>query len=267
MSIPARPDDRPSSFGDPRTAYALAEFVCGQFAKTIVVFLRCDFGERYFNVSDLLGSTFTFAIYGAVILLLFTTGRGGDAIHQYGGSREQNAAVLIVFLLCFLAMSVFHRVISFVQNLSGRRWHSRYAGTSYLRFLTALPLVTTYTVQRFVEPALALTAAFAFGLLSPVLGLWLCFAGLSLAATEHLQHRRARNRVLDAIDAQIEAEQIGNAIAGNKSARATEGFVLPVPRYFSQQQRETLLSGMTRLDPALQAIMDTPDKTEAKPIP
>lgn len=265
MPIPARPDERPSSFGDPRMAYALAEFVCGQFAKTVVVFLRWDFGERYFNVSDLLGSTFTFTIYGAIILLFLATGRGGNAVHQYGGGKEQNAAVLGVFLLCFLAMSVFHRLISFVQKLGGRRWHSRYAGTSYLRFLTALPLVTSYTVQRYIEPALALLAACVFGLLSPVLGLWLGFAALSLAATGYLQHRRARNRVLDAIDAQIEAEQIGNAIAGNKSAQETEGFVLPVPRYFSPQQRAALLGGMTRLDPALQAIMDTSDKTEAAP--
>lgn len=265
MSIPAQPDlNRPSSFGDPRIAYALAEFFCGQFAKTIVVFLRCDFGERYFNFSDLVGSTLTFAIYGGVILFVLATGRGSDTVRQYGGSKDQSATVLAWFLGCFLLMSIFHRLISSVQKISGRRWHSRYAGTSYLRFLTALPFVTTYTVQRFIEPVLAIIAASVVGMLSPILGLWLGFAGLSLAATEHLQHRRARNRVLDAIDSQIEAEQIGNAIAGNKTPQQMDGFVLPVPRYFSEQQRETLRKGMARLDPALQAIMDTPNKTEAK---
>lgn len=265
MTIPSRPDDRPSSLGDPRRAYAFAEFICGQFAKTIVVFLRCDFGERYFNVSDLLGSTFTFAIYGGIILLVLATGRGGETARHYTGGEESASTVLAVFLGCFLVMSIFHRVVSSVQNISGRRWHSRYAGTSYLRFLTALPLVSTYTVQRFVEPAIAIAAGFGVGTVSPLLGVWFVFAGFGLAVTEHLQYTRGRNRILDAIDAEIESSQIAAAIAGDKTASQTEGFVLPVPRYFSKTQRETLMQGMKRLDPALQAIIDTPDKADTKP--
>ncbi|HEX8474589.1 MAG TPA: hypothetical protein VF666_11190 [Pyrinomonadaceae bacterium] len=245
---------RIDNYTDPRSIFALVEFLASQFAKTIVVFFRCDFGERYFNISDFFGASLTFMIYaGAVLLFLPTNTRGAE----FAGNPANSGQALGVFFLCFLLMSIYHRLAALIQKLGGRsRWHSRYGGTSYLRILTALPFVGIYFVQRFVEPLIALVVGSILFNLSPPLGAWFVFAALCLAATEQLAYTRARNRVLDAIDAQIEAEHLGEAISGTKTVKETEGFVLPVPTYFNRGQRWRLTKAMRQLDPALQSIMD-----------
>jgi hypothetical protein len=251
---------RPTGYNNPRTLFALVEFLAAQFAKTIVVFFRWDFGERYFNISDFLGSVFTFLIVAGVILFILASGRGGEIAREAGGA-EQNSWALIIFLICFLVMSLYHRFIAWLQKQGGRhRWHSRYPGTSFLRVLTVLPFVNTYTVQRFIEPVIAIVAGSIIFSLTQPLGAWLIFAGLCLAATENFAYRRARNRLLDTIDAQIESKHLGDAISGTKTIKETEGFVLPVPTYFSKTQRARLAEGMRQLDPGLQAIMDVPEE-------
>lgn len=243
---------------NPKNAFAFAEFLIGQFAKTIVVFLRQDFGARYFNVSDFLGSMATFAVY-TFLFLMFFAGKTGN---KRPGDNSDDGTILGLFFLGFIAMSIYHQYIASRRERSGRRWHSRYAGTSFFSFLYPTDI---YIVQRYIEPILAVIAGYAaYNYLNQPLGLWLVFAGLCLGAIEQFQAARSRNRLLDAIDAQIEAQNLGAALAGNKTAEETEGFVLPVPSYYSTAQRRALEDGMTRLDPALQAILDVPE-SEAEP--
>lgn len=239
----------PSGFADFRVAYAFAEFICGQFAKTIEVFFRHDFGERYFNIINLYGSSFTFGLYAIF---------AGTLLAGEGEGKE----ILGLFLFGFIIVGIVHQLKAVAMKRKGRRWHSRYPGTSYLASVLNL---SPYIIQRYIEPTIAIAAGYLlYNTLNRPLGLWLVFAGLCLAATEQINAARVRNRILDAIDAQIEAQNIGAAIAGNKTPEQTEGFVLPVPSYYSEQQRKTLVDGMIRLDPALAAIMDTPEATEAE---
>src|ERR1700749_1278905 len=218
--------ERPTGFTDSRSLFAFVEFLAGQFAKTIVVFLRWDFGERYFNISDFFGASLTFIIIAGVVMLFLSSRSGGNPI------ADIDTWPLRIFFLCFLVISIYHRFIAWLQMQGDRRrWHSRYAGTSFLRILTALPFVSTYTVQRFIEPALAIViGSFIFSFTQP-LGAWIIFSGLCLALTEQFAYVRARNRLLDAIDAQIESQHLGDAISGTKTIEETEGFALPVPTY------------------------------------
>ena len=235
---------RPDAYSDPRTIFALVELLAAQFAKTIVVFLRWDFGERYFNISDFLGSAFTFLIVAGVLLFWLASGSGGKAAQQVG-SADYSEWVLGIFFLCFFIISLYHRLIAWLQRATGRRrWHSRYPGTSYLRFLTALPFVSTYTVQRFVEPALAIVAGSLIYAFAPPLSAWFIFAGLCLAMTENFAYRRARNRVLDALDAEIEGEHLDEP---EESATVSN-------------RHEVSSDRQEGLDPALQAILDLPEE-------
>lgn len=250
---------RPTGFSDPRTVYAFVEFLAAQFAKTIEVYFRKDFGQRYFGIGNVFGSALTFGLYLSVIIPALMS----RSPRQPNVSQEDDSWILGLFFLGFVALGLLHQLTSWLRQRRSQRWHSRYSGTSHLAFLWP---GNPYIVQRFIEPGISLIIGFlVLNYLNRPLGAWLMFAGFCLAATEAINAKRARNRILDAIDAQIEAKHLGEAIAGNKDAEDTEGFVLPVPKYFDQAQRAALYDGMVTLDPALAAIMDTPEGQPSPP--
>lgn len=262
--IPSSDNSRPSTFGDPFRAYALAEFFLGQFAKTIIVFFRYDFGERYFNVADMLGSTATFIGIGFFIVL------ASEAIDNKG-----DAIAFTAFLIGFLAMSILHRILAWQYKKIRPHWHSRYSGTSFVslfidRFETSREIAYSfvqffgvperYIIQRYIEPGIAFFASIPFFfIINRPLGVWLMVSSMSLAVTEWLAGARSRDRILDAIDAQIESQNLNKVIAGETNPAQTDGFVLPVPSYYEDwrrgAERQTLYEGMTKLDPTLQAMM------------
>lgn len=259
-----------------RSALNFVEFIAGLFAKTIAVFFRHDFGTRYFSWSNAVGSTFTILIGSVGVLLLLTTLTGTTP-------KDAEMYPLTAFLLGFVVISVVHNLLSWHYKKHRPFWHSRYTGTSHLETLLPesfrdtlnreiLPFFGVplrYVVQRFVEPLLTLAAGMFTGyLINAPLGAWLITGGLSLAAVEWLNATRYNRRITDAIDAQIEAQWIGEAITTTTpDANKTGGFVLPVPSYFKPEQRKAVLDGMRQLDPVLQAIMDKPEPAEIKPPP
>lgn len=231
-------NDKPSTFGDSSKSYAAAEFLTGQFAKTLIVFFRYDFGERYFNVLDSFGASLTF---------IFVIG-----IASFFLGSDYDNYIVGLFLLGFVVISLLHLAIAKQRSREGRRWHSRYNGTSYLAFLSP---ENVFFVQRYVEPILAILVGFGLLFFNKPLGFWFIFAGFSIAATEQIAAQRFRNKMLDAIDSQIEAEHLGDAVSGKKKAHETEGFVLPVPSYYTEDQRQDIYNGITQLDPALEALI------------
>ncbi len=158
--------EKPEGFADPQKAYALAEFLCGQFAKTTIVFLRHDFGERYFNIFDSLGSSVTLIGFAVVAGLVFQEKDGGYPLG--------------FFLLCFIVASFVHIQLVKHRNRRGRRWHSRYSGTSYLGFLSRRD---PFFVQRWIEPYLCFFLGAIVYMLNRPLGVWLAFSGFCIALT------------------------------------------------------------------------------------
>ena len=255
------------AYGEFRSALNFAEFVAGLFAKTIAVFFRHDFGTRYFSWSSAVGSSLTIIIGGIGIVLLLA------AVTET--PKDVEFYPLIAFLLGFVAISAMHNLLAWQYKKRRPLWHSRYTGKSHL--LSLLPqnfrdslnrdvmpffgVSLHYVIQRFVEPLLTITAGMFTGyIINAPLGAWLITGGLSLAAVEWLNATRYRQQITDAIDAQIEAQWIGEAITTTTpDANKTSGFVLPVPSYFGTAERQKIYNGMVRLDPALQAIMDEPE--------
>lgn len=259
-------------------AYRFAEFLLGQFARTITVFFRHDFGQRYFTIADILGSTFTFLLIFSFIAVLYQENENNArnaANRALAIAQSRLVQVLILFLLSFLAMSILHQIFAFQARKRRIYWHSRYAGTSYIsEFMPAafhdaieqlisrpFDISERYFVQRFVEPFIAFSAgSFLFFAINQPLGLWISLAAIALAALEWLQYARGRNKILDSIDAQIEARNLADAISGKNQITASEtsGFVLPVRPSMQIGQQKALFEGMTKLDPALEAILDAP---------
>ena len=266
-----------------RTAYVWAEFLLGQFARTVIVFFRYDFGERYFNVADVLGSSFTFLLTGSAIAV-FAEALTGDTPTTIGKAAQdaQHAAqnhanyVLILFFICFLLMSLTHRLQSWDSKKHRKQWHSRYDGTSFISAIlpeaahiwidtylcVPLNMSERYIVQRFIEPTIAFGAgAVMLVTFNPPLGAWWMFAGLSLAFAEWIVNARSKNKLLDAEDAQIESSNLGAALSRTSQikADATSGFVLPVSPRLDSKEQAKLAQGMRILNPELQAILDAPD--------
>lgn len=253
-------------------AMNLAEFVAGLFAKTITVFFRHDFGTRYFSWTSAVNSIFALLACTFVVIGFLT-----------GGSKtDYETYPLILFLLGFMLISITHNVLAWHYKKSRPFWYSRYTGTSHIQSLLpdsftnklnrdilpffGIPL--RYVVQRFVEPFITISAGlFTLAILNTPLGLWLLFAGLSLATIEWLNAVRYNRRIADAIDAQIEAQWIGEAITTTTpDANKTSGFVMPVPSYLKAEDRKAIYSGMVQLDPALKAIMDEPELEPKIPV-
>lgn len=273
--------------------FATIEVIIGQVAKTITVFFRYDFGERYFRIG-LFGASLAFFLIFTISIGFIAEGTGGNIRNRPANSYiTPNFAPLGAFFIGFLVMSVIHQVAAWFSVRLRPRWHSRYSGTSFItQFLIYAPrsyvsmpedpvfrlVIKTLTllipdpvffVKRYAEPAISVGLGFFIALnLNEQLGLWLIFAGLCLAVHEHLQAMHDRDRILDVLDAQIEANNLTAAIAGDKTPQETEGFVLPVPSFFDQKQRENLRIGMMRLDPVLQSILDAPEaQAEDEPPP
>lgn len=263
------------AYSEFRSAMNFAEFVAGLFAKTITVFFRHDFGTRYFSWSNAVSSIFALLACTFVVIGFLT-----------GGSQDETSEFekypLIAFLIGFIIISLTHNILAWHYKKERAFWHSRYTGTSHLESLLPdrfrdklnrdiLPFFGVplrYVVQRFVEPGITVSVGlFTAFVLNTPLGLWLTFSGLSLAAIEWLNATRYNRRITDAMDAQIEAQWIGEAITTTTpDANKTNGFVMPVPSYLKPQERQAIYSGMMQLDPALKAIMDEPQLVPKIPV-
>ena len=261
-------NNRNEGYSEVRSALNFAEFIAGLFAKTTTVFFRHDFGTRYFSWSNAIGSTLTILIGGVSMLFIIAAITGATP-------KDIEMFPLLAFLLGFVVISIVHNLLALHYKKQRPFWHSRYTGTSYLE--TLLPdewrgylnqkvfsffgFQLRYVIQRFVEPLITIATGFLTGyVLNAPLGGWLMFAGLSVAAIEWLNATRYNRRITDAMDAQIEAQWIGEAVTTTTpDANKTNGFVLPVPSYLKPDARKLIYNGMVRLDPALQAIMDEPE--------
>lgn len=284
-----------SGFSNFNAVLSTVEFIVGQFAKTIIVFCRYDFGERYFRIG-LFGATIAFFLVFGFAWMFIVDGITRRPSVNPGDYINANSAPLGVFLLGFLLMSFVHQFAAWFRARGRLRWHSRYSGTSFIMQLayhlwklfnlespnTDYPklreLVTVYNfvmpdagfmIKRYIEPLIFGFLGFIITFyLNAQLGFWLIFSSLCLATHEQLLAMRDRDRILDAIDSQIEGENLAGAISGEKTPQETEGFVLPVPKHFDYKQRKSLERGMMRLDPALAAILDSPDdqKKTTEPV-
>lgn len=234
-----------------QAGYRFAEAAAGLFSQTIEVFLRRDFGERYFSLFGMFGKLATYLVF---LFLAFNY------------ARQQDGLPLGLFFFLSFGLCLWHQFVIWQRKRAGHRWHSRYSGTSHLAAL--LPF-SSFTIKRWIEPLVAILAGFVLSSFSQGLGGWLIFAGCCLAATEALSDARFKTMILDAIDKDIEARNLRDSIVENKGATHTEGFEIPVAG-MSTQQRASLFQGLSpqyeSFTPSIPSPADLPPLPVA-PIP
>lgn len=207
-------------------------FVLSLFTVPAEVFLRCNFGERYLTLPRMALGYLLIALYWN-----FTGLIGGAFSRQslaLGGiGKALSAAYVLACLVHFGSVAV--------RKLKGVRCYSRYAGDSLLPW-RRLPFYDAiggqYNVQLYGEPLLLIALHFVLKPFVPQLGVFFLLCGVSLLVKGYAQHAAFRQRVLDTVDRQIEAEQLGKAVSEWKdpAGLATEGYV--IPSYLRQRPAE-----------------------------
>lgn len=159
------------------------------------VFLRYDFGERYLSPIRL------YLAYS--IMLLF------PLVPMIAGARTRLYWFIFV---AFIGLGIYHRFRIWQRERQGIAWHSRSFGVSWLS--KVLP-VDDWTLYRYVEPGICLLlGAIVWRYVNGVVGAWLTINGFVLLIKNYILYFQHRERILDMIDARIEASYMQNIMAG-----------------------------------------------------
>lgn len=192
-----------------RALHALAQFVLFAASLTVEVFLRYDFGERYLKPPAVL--------LGLAWLALASL---------YFGPQAVGAETLTTFAHAFIVVSLLKMVWIQIRIRRGVRWHSKSPGVP----LPPLARIATShsMLHQIIEPAIAIVAGVVVIVSGGgVLGLYLFFAAIAMVGKNLIERARFREKLLDAIDSQIESETFAEAMKDRPSPRKARGFVVP----------------------------------------
>lgn len=171
----------------------------------VEIFLHRHFGERYFP--RMAGSFFLFLAYRHCVLLI-----------PYFSSRPAERFFLGFYALCFFVVGVFHFAEFLIRRFRlGDEIHSFSCGKpfSFWQRLGTRPIV----VQRRVEPALCFCAFLVVSMFAPALGSWILYSACAALFKIHIDRWTLRTRMLDTIDARIEAQQLNERIRQRTAPR------------------------------------------------
>jgi len=231
----------------------MMNYVLGLLTVPIEVFLRRDFGERYFTKNNFFG--------GLIILLLFAlTGSLMSMINMFnplmwlmnrGGST---VSVMPSVIKYYVLLSIWHFLRIWWREITDEPINSFSAGRSWLRHIGAgvmfvlnlvldnivrliftvvpgldksrlpsiLPVLSdqeTFT-QRYIEPLFVFIVALSYmGSGQYMVAWWLFFSGMALNMYTPMRHQQERNEFLDYRDQAILANQLrtGRTPQGSKS--------------------------------------------------
>jgi hypothetical protein len=152
-----------------------------------------------------------------------------------------------MFAGLFLLLSIGHRIHGAFRRMRGKRWHSYSSGESWL----ALGPLSEERTQLYIEPLLLVLISQIIQPMDGMLGGFLMFSGFALLIKEHWRAHIIREKFLDTIDAQIEAQYLQAAVVEERPSRETEGFkVVGAVPLRTRRERERLVE----LGGALEAI-------------
>ncbi|GAB3939238.1 hypothetical protein [Larkinella terrae] len=228
----------------------LMNYILGWFTVPIEVFLRRDFGERYFTRANFFAGLIVLVIFrfasslvGIFNPLTWLFGsRGGDDPYVY-------VSWMGTVIEYYFYLSIIHFLRIWWNDITGRPVHSYSSGRSWLRpigwflmgilnrFLNAvvrllfkiipktnqdrlpgaLPVLRDVDIftERFVEPF----TVFVFAIMCAQIGqtsmfFWLFFSVMALNFSTGARHQAQRSYVLDIRDQLIDAKIINDALRG-----------------------------------------------------
>jgi hypothetical protein len=196
---------------------------------SVEVYIRREFGERYIGWVHFFLSLILLNIVMTAFRIIYFLPMIGGGIYPKLSS---------IYWYSFIFLTGYHMLRIWLRNRQGIAWHSRSPGISYLSFLP----IDQWILYRFVEPALCIAFSLAIRPLAPFTGNWLLFASLCLLIKSNLIFNVARGRVLDVVDAQIEAKVMSGELAG-QDKRQSAGWspVMVEPAILSASTEATAL--------------------------
>lgn len=208
--------------------------VCGL---GLAVFLRRDFGQRQVGWVNL---------WLAYMLLSFYATLGNMALVFTGHAPSSLMNFIVV---AFLLAAGFHRYEIWRKNRDGVLWHSYYVGTSWLKLRCSQEMMVSW-----VEPGLAMLAGLLLWNFSGLVALWLIWSAAALWLHAQVTHYYEHQMVLDAVDAQLEARFLGDALTG-KPATETGGVTIAESVRARVQNDPGVQAALAGLQPELRAMI------------
>ncbi len=217
----------------------LASIILRLSTVSLEVFLHHGFGERHFRIVDLVLGLLSLSLAGYFIQVFV----------------PESVIQVATFGHIVLALGLIHLWLIQRRKKKGVIVHSRYWGDSLFIFYWLR--IPHQTIQFLVEPLLCLVAGVLFITYTPYLlvGSWIVIGAISWGILCQIEIWKWNNRILDAIDQEIEARNFEAAVVERKSPRETQGFFVPVSPNFTKEQRTSLKDAFERLDPGLKELM------------
>jgi hypothetical protein len=221
-----------SQFNILRNLEEIVKVFLGWASVTLEVFVRRDFGERYFTIGRILiGYLFI------RFVLALANYRQALAVLPMVEPPVHLHTINQWYVSSFVLLALVHLVRIFLRNLAGVPWYSRSFGVSWFDFLIPLSgyRISDWVLYRFIEPGICF--AFAWFILpegSFTRG-WLIFASLGLFFHNNMAFNMTRSRYLDLVDGEIASRFYNETREAQRGVRTskyqTAGYtVVPVPR-------------------------------------
>ncbi len=196
------------------------------------VLVRRSFGERYFTDASVLlsmvliaggvGLTRTIPVFSASHALYLWMAGTNWKLPPFFRPR-QFYWIWAIWMILFVAAAWENRIRAWLRNRKGERWHSRCVGVSRISGMGNV-------MQYLVVIGLAICA----DLTGDVVLSGLIVTSLSAAIViDRGIAKDLYNRALDAIDGQIESEELGKAIEQRLSPKQASGLHARLPRRLS----------------------------------
>lgn len=152
-----------------------------------------------------------------------------------GSDKPRSFDLQSIGIVSFIGLALFALLvrrwwIAWGRFKSGDRVYTKATSDPY-SFWYRLPLVQTqWQIMRWVEPlTLIVVGVTGFAAFRSGLALYIVVAGVALFLKHALTEKRVNDRLMDAMDAEIEASEITTALkGGNRKARPDNGFVVPI---------------------------------------
>lgn len=185
--------------------------------------LRRDFGERALGWVRLILSYFSMGVFLEVATYLDYAFNPSAA---YARSFHAATTVNGVLLLVFFLLACWHRARIAWRQRAGIQWHSYSLGLSRVEDLARMLnapfpwLRDDFVLLRFVEPGLLYLLGHVVRQTHTIIGVWLLVMAVALFVRNQLIYAQNRGRILDLIDARIEAEYFSKAASGKPKQEA-----------------------------------------------
>lgn len=228
----------------------------GWLAVVLEVFIRWNFGERYLTVQRVISAAIWLVIINASLNIFNIVPNMVFSMFGFGSGESFNIfSVLLQWpVVLFLLVAIGHLIYIQWRKFFGAPVYSMSNGESwlfqglgnlllkvdnkYIRFIAVRGLLNDWICYLVIEPAFwffigAITSNF-----SPFFGGWIMGASAGMALRNHSLYQIKNRRLLDMMDAHIEATQMSKAIAG-RPKQETAGFSIV---RVSKRQQEFLES-------------------------